>query len=198
MVRYITDDEEELRTLREAPPAAYLVLLVQGKASQSFPLREEIELGRERGNTVVVADRKVSRRHARLTPIDDTFILSDLGSANGTYVNGVLIGQPTRLKHNDRFVIGDTTFLYTSTPPNPQDVYTPPPVPSPAASLRAGDYTRNPLSMEMDSRQARFWLVIGCLALVIVALLIVLAMLFGLFIGRSQLLGLVPDILAIF
>lgn len=193
MVRYITDDEEELRTLRESPPTAYLVLLVQGKAGQSFPLRQEIELGRERGNTVVVADRKVSRRHARLTPIDDTFILSDLGSANGTYVNGVLIGQPTRLKHNDRFVIGDTTFLYTITPPNPQDVYTPP-VPSPAASPRAGNYSPNLLPL--DSGQARFWLVIGCLALVIVSLLIVLALLFGLFIGRSAFLGLVPGLLA--
>ena len=194
MVRYITDDEEELRTLRESPPAAYLVLLVQGKAGQSFPLRQEIELGRERGNTVVVADRKVSRRHARLTPIDDTYILSDLGSANGTYLNGVLIGQPTRLKHNDRFVIGDTIFLYTVTLPDPQDVYTPPPKPLPVPSPLAGNYSPNQFSLK--SEKVRFWLVIGCLALVIVALLIVLAMLFGLFIGRSQLLGLVPGLLA--
>lgn len=194
MVRYITDDEEELRTLRESPPTAYLVLLVQGKAGQSFPLRQEIELGRERGNTVVVADRKVSRRHARLTPIDDTYILSDLGSANGTYVNGVLMGQPTRLKHNDRFVIGDTTFLYTVTPPNPQDVYAPPPMPPQVASPQAGRYS--PGLLPLNSGQARFWLVIGCLALVIVSLLVVLALLFGLFIGRSALIGLIPFLIA--
>jgi hypothetical protein len=126
LVRYIADDsEEEARTLQEPPPTAYLVLLIKGKVSQSFPLREEIQLGRERGNTVVVADQKVSRHHARLTPVDNTFIVTDLGSANGTYVNGVKINQPTRLRNNDRLGIGDTTFIFTASQPEPDTAYLP-------------------------------------------------------------------------
>ena len=112
MVRYIAETEEEFQTIQESPPTAYLTLVVEGRMSHSFPLRGEVQLGREKSNAIVVADQKVSRHHASLIPIDDTFIINDQGSANGTYINGVLIAQPTRLKDEDRISVGDTTFLF--------------------------------------------------------------------------------------
>jgi hypothetical protein len=195
LVRYIADDaEEEARTLQEPPPAAYLVLLIKGKVSQSFPLREEIQLGRERGNAVVVADQKVSRQHARLTPIDNTFIVTDLGSANGTYVNGVKINQPTRLQNNDRLGIGDTTFIFTVTQPEPDTAYLPLTPPLPPASRVAPPFPLASPKRGIWSLEAGqfgpLWSLLGCLVLLILALLLLLAMLLGVVVGRSEILGL--------
>jgi predicted component of type VI protein secretion system len=114
LVRYIAENEDDALTLRESAPKAYLVLVANGRISHSFPLRGEIQLGRDKSNGVVIADQKVSRHHALLSPLEDTFILNDQGSANGTYLNGVLISQPTRLKDRDKVTLGDTTFIYPS------------------------------------------------------------------------------------
>lgn len=179
MVRYIEDDEYEDRTVKEALPVTYLSLIVDGVISQTFPLRGEVQLGRDRSNAVVTSDQKVSRRHAVLTPIDDTYIISDQGSANGTYVNGVLIAQPTRLKHNDRITFGDTTFLFTTSQPEVGPVRQP----------RLRQSTSPDLSSPVTSNNQPIWLVIGCMALTIIVLLIVVAMLLGIFVGRNQVTG---------
>ncbi len=192
MVRYIAEDEEDFRTWHEAAPAAYLALLVEGRISQAFPLRQEVQLGREKDNAIVVADHKVSRHHARLTPLDNNaFIINDLGSANGTYVNGVLIAQPTRLKDRDRIGLGDTVFLFTTTPP---DLHAPDPIPAPQPFFQSQQPVRaasgfGPMTLP-DGSTMPLWVMIGCMALVIVVLLFVLAMLLGVFVGRSQAAGL--------
>ena len=64
-------------------------------------MRGEANLGRSRANAIVLSDGKVSRNHARLDPVRSTYILTDLGSANGTFVNGVRITQPVRLRDAD-------------------------------------------------------------------------------------------------
>ncbi len=202
MVRYIEEDEEKLLTLQDLPPSAYLVLLIEGRNSHTFPLRGEIYLGREKNNGIVVADRKVSRRHVALKPIDDTFIVIDQGSANGTYVNGMLIGQPTRLRHQDKIRIGDATFLFTTNQPDSSDdkvaasSASAPAIsatPEPAASLSPAPSqspaAHAPTPLLADSNRP-VWMIIGCMALAIVVLLILLALLFGLFLGGSGQLGL--------
>jgi len=184
LVRYIEENGEEPPTLHEEPPRAYLALLVEGRISHTFPLRGEIALGREKGNAIVVADQKVSRHHARLAPIDDSFILIDQGSANGTYVNGVLIAQPTRLQNNDRIGIGDATFLFTTGQPDSKAVSQP----SSAATMPPVVRTPASGSLPLISNNNRsIWMAIGCMALAILALLIILALILGVFVGRHQL-----------
>jgi hypothetical protein len=189
VVRYIAENEEdEPPTIHEPPPAAYLVLLANGRISHSFPLRGEIQLGRDKNNGVVIADHKVSRHHAYLTPIEDTFILTDQGSANGTYLNGVLISQPTRLKDKDRISLGDTVFIFTAQSPDSNLISQPAlsparPVLTPSiaplvAPTPALSFANKPL-----------WMLIGCLGLTIVGLLLALAVLLGLFIGRAGVTG---------
>jgi predicted component of type VI protein secretion system len=163
-----------------------LSLVVGGRLSHTFPLRGEMKLGREKGNAVVVADQKVSRHHATLTPIDDTFIISDLGSANGTYINGVLIAQPTRLKHNDRIGIGDATFLYTIGQPDPNVLEA---SPSPPPSVVHVQPSSKPGPM-LNGNTPFIWTLVGCMALIIIGLLFIMAVLVGLFIGSSNLVGL--------
>jgi predicted component of type VI protein secretion system len=54
----------------------------------------ELTLGREPGNDIVINDGEISRKHARLSLQGDTYMLEDLGSTNGTFVNGQrLMGQ---------------------------------------------------------------------------------------------------------
>jgi len=67
-----------------------------------------------RGSTQVpLTDPTISRRHAQLQAADAGWLLTDLGSANGTYVNGVRIQKPTRLKHGDQIRVGGTLMVYT-------------------------------------------------------------------------------------
>ena len=188
MVRYISEDEEDFLTIQEPPPTAHLALLVEGRISHSFPLRGEVKLGREKDNTIVVADQKVSRHHALLTSIDDTYIIHDQGSANGTYVNGVQIGQPTRLHHNDKIGLGDNVFLFTTSRPDPTTIEQSVPAQAIAAPTQSPT-SQIPIPLFSNTNMP-VWVVIGCMAAAIAALLIILALMFGLFLGRGGQLGL--------
>jgi len=188
MIRYIAENDDDALTLHEPSARAYLVLITNGRASHSFPLRDQrVDIGRDKGNSIVVADQKVSRHHATLTPIDDTFILTDKGSANGTYLNGVLISQSIRLKDQDRVSIGDATFLFSTTLPETDAVIDQPG--SASASIPAQPVRSSSIPQMTNLTSKPTWLLVGCLGLIIVGLLIVLATLLGLFIGRSQVAG---------
>src|SRR5215469_14562722 len=78
--------------------------------------QDEVVLGRKAaGSTLFGGDATVSRRHAVLRHCPDgTCLIDDLGSANGTFVNGVLIDQPTALGPADEFRIGSTRLRLAS------------------------------------------------------------------------------------
>jgi hypothetical protein len=97
-----------------APPAAPLVLRTEG-AGPAFPLtgsgqRESMTIGRDAACELVVADPRVSRRHARLWVRGGAVEVEDLGSTNGTHINGVRVGRGA-LSVGDRLGIGDTTLV---------------------------------------------------------------------------------------
>lgn len=75
--------------------------------------REKIVIGRGTECDVVIQDLKASRRHCQLTRKQDGFLLEDLGSKNGTYVNGERITEPMVLTSTNTFKIGDTVFYLT-------------------------------------------------------------------------------------
>jgi DNA-binding winged helix-turn-helix (wHTH) protein len=68
---------------------------------QRWPINQTLVLGREASCDVVVADRQISRYHARLTPTPEGVILEDLGSKNGTHHNGVPLSSPVVLQDGD-------------------------------------------------------------------------------------------------
>ena len=72
---------------------------------QRWPLGRTIVLGRESTCDVVIADRQVSRFHARLTPTDEGIMVEDLGSKNGTHLNGTALTSPMMLKDGDKLQI---------------------------------------------------------------------------------------------
>ncbi len=70
-------------------------------------------LGRSQTNDVVVDDGKVSRRHALIHKQDDSeYWLIDLGSGNGTYLNGRRVTQPTKLSSGDLLALGEHTLNF--------------------------------------------------------------------------------------
>lgn len=73
--------------------------------------RDTIVIGRGLDCDVVINDAKASRRHCRLTRGEKAFVLEDLGSRNGTYVDGERITAPVTLKPSQTFKIGDTVFF---------------------------------------------------------------------------------------
>lgn len=70
-------------------------------------------LGREAANDLAIAESAVSRHHARVTLSKDGVLLEDLGSTNGTMVNGKRV-QSCFLKEHDVVRVGDTIFRFTS------------------------------------------------------------------------------------
>lgn len=74
-------------------------------------MEEEIVIGRETTATICIADGSVSRRHSRIQKQGEEFVISDLESLNGTFINGVPV-KARALKHGDRLRIGDSQFLF--------------------------------------------------------------------------------------
>lgn len=76
---------------------------------EAFPLDDEVSVGRARGCGVVLSDDGyVSQVHARVFRRDGDTFVEDLGSTNGTFVNGERITSPTRLRRGDRVQFGHT------------------------------------------------------------------------------------------
>lgn len=74
-------------------------------------LDESTILGRH-SEQVSLSDNTISRQHSRLEHDDQGWQIVDLGSSNGTYVNGERINGPTRLKHGDQIKIGGTLMVF--------------------------------------------------------------------------------------
>ncbi|RKH12053.1 FHA domain-containing protein [Corallococcus sp. CA053C] len=70
-------------------------------------VRDEITIGRQEGNTIRLTERNVSRRHARLVRLNGHVVLEDLGSYNGTRINGERVAGQLPLKEGDLIQIGD-------------------------------------------------------------------------------------------
>jgi DNA-binding response OmpR family regulator len=72
---------------------------------------EPCTLGRAEGNRMVIPRQTVSRLHAAIAREGDQFVLRDLGSRNGTFVNGALLDAPHQLADRDAIGLGDPAPL---------------------------------------------------------------------------------------
>jgi hypothetical protein len=96
----------------EAESTARLILLEKGKPRKTFALtKDRVIIGRLDESDVVVPDPGVSRRHAEVRRDDGEYILSDLGSTNGTMVNEATIGERT-LADGDRITVGNSVLEF--------------------------------------------------------------------------------------
>jgi pilus assembly protein CpaF len=72
--------------------------------------KDEVTIGRVQGNDVILPKGNISKRHSRIVLKDGKFIIVDLKSTNGTYVNGKKITAPQVIKSSDKVYIGDFTL----------------------------------------------------------------------------------------
>jgi TolB protein len=99
-------------TLVDAPLFPRLIVRAGGRVIREQELRAELSIGRGEDNDLRLLDPKVSRHHALIRREGRSFVVTDLGSANGTRVNGAPITGPHVLKHGERITIGDTELTY--------------------------------------------------------------------------------------
>lgn len=81
-----------------------------GLRGRSYPLDEEITLGRASGCQVPLEDAYASQVHARVFQRDGQWYVEDLGSTNGTYLNRRRVAGPMVIKRRDKLQIGNTVL----------------------------------------------------------------------------------------
>jgi DNA-binding NtrC family response regulator len=91
---------------------AALMLLTGPQAGRRHEVQGEVLIGRSPSCTIVLDDAKVSRRHVRLLIEDAQARVTDLGSRNGTLVNGERLDSEAILLPGDRLQVGDSTVLF--------------------------------------------------------------------------------------
>jgi pSer/pThr/pTyr-binding forkhead associated (FHA) protein len=70
-------------------------------------VRDEYTIGRREGHTIRLTERNVSRDHAKIRRTDDGYVVEDLGSYNGIFVNGHRVAEAVKLQSGDLVLIGD-------------------------------------------------------------------------------------------
>lgn len=84
------------------------------RSGTTFPFDKSVLIGRNAGpdTHLPLEHGSVSRRHATIVKVESEFMIVDLGSANGTLVNGERISKPTPLKADDRITVGACLLRY--------------------------------------------------------------------------------------
>jgi diguanylate cyclase (GGDEF)-like protein len=90
----------------------FLIVLAGNNVSEMYALSQpEVIIGRGTKATIRIDDDGISRTHAKLTCGDGVVHVEDLGSSNGTLVNGERLVAPVVLKDGDKLTLGATTIL---------------------------------------------------------------------------------------
>jgi pSer/pThr/pTyr-binding forkhead associated (FHA) protein/tetratricopeptide (TPR) repeat protein len=87
-----------------------LVVRLPDGTEQEYEVTGELKLGRQAGNDILLTEGGVSRNHARVFEDGGTVFVEDLSSANGTFVDGERIADPTPLTPQSEVVLGDYTL----------------------------------------------------------------------------------------
>src|SRR5512135_2929455 len=72
---------------------------------------DQLVIGRDSSSNIAINDAEVSRKHARLTFQGGKYVIEDLGSTNGTFVNGQRLVSPLVLKSGDVISLGEQIVL---------------------------------------------------------------------------------------
>lgn len=120
------------------------LILQTAEGTQAIELRPVNSLGRHPNNSIQLLDKIVSKEHCIIELRGDQFVLRDLGSLNGTFINNERVRGEQQLKHGDEIALGSTRGRFddppADRPPQPapapwpaQAVVAPPPPQQPAA-----------------------------------------------------------------
>jgi len=163
-------------------PQFRLVVKAGAAAGRVFELnREVVIIGRSQQCDLVVEEPELSRQHARFVRQGGGYLLEDLGSTNGTFVNGVRLTAPRRLQPGDEIRLGPKTVMVyepvvfdaeatvavepaATVRPAPARPGAPPPRPEPRVVGQVP-----PAAAAEAPPKKRNWLLIGCLVVALLA-----------------------------
>jgi predicted component of type VI protein secretion system len=95
-----------------APQTIQMVMRTGPTPGKAFPLsKSEVIIGRDVTCDIVINDAEISRRHAKMTMQGDSYVLEDLGSTNGTFVDGQRLMGPHPLQPGDLVLLGENVSL---------------------------------------------------------------------------------------
>lgn len=89
-----------------------LAIIAGPDSGQNYGLGQQTRLGRNPDNEIVLSDPQASRHHAMIQRQGQKYIINDLGSGNGVFVNGKRISEATPLTAGDVIAIGNTQFRF--------------------------------------------------------------------------------------
>lgn len=171
-----------------------LVMRAGPQPGSVFPLQKsEIYIGRDPSNDLVISDAEVSRKHARLIWQAGGYILEDLGSTNGTFVNGQRLLGPHGLRPGEVIQLGENVSLVYEAlydpnatrlsaaaaypppgTPAPSQSAPPPPLDQPLYSMPAYPLREEvPPTLETEKKSPPLWIFAGCGCLLIILCLLV-------------------------
>ncbi len=171
----------------QANPLFKLTVRQGPHPDQTFELHKDVHtIGREAGNDILINDAQVSRHHARVTLQGSTYLLEDLGSTNGTFVNGRRVSGPVALSAGDMIGLGDTIVLAVSGAADAAvtQVGRVPSIPSerrPATSRSQAQSTlpgeqMSPVAQTDAAATTQRMIVIGCAGLALLAVICVMGL----------------------
>lgn len=95
---------------RTAQPVHLAVVDPPALRGRTYPLADELTVGRAAGCQVTVDDTYASQLHARVFARDGQLFVEDLGSTNGTYLNRQKVQGPQVMRRGDRLQVGNTVL----------------------------------------------------------------------------------------
>jgi pSer/pThr/pTyr-binding forkhead associated (FHA) protein len=159
---YAVDISNSRGYSEEIMPGQYQLVMRSGPTPGAvYPLEgDQIMVGRDSSNAVAINDAEVSRRHARLIFQGGKYVIEDLGSTNGTFVNGQRLSGPHVLKAGDVVAFGEQIVLMYdaanidpgATVASPRNAVRPSPsmpapvIPPPPAQNYAGQVPASPMA----------------------------------------------------
>jgi pSer/pThr/pTyr-binding forkhead associated (FHA) protein len=179
----------------------YRLLVIKGyNKGEVFPLEgDEVIIGRGEDNGIVFNIAEVSRTHAVLSKSEEGYMIKDLGSTNGTFVDKKKVGGKYLLKPGDTIMLGDAIYLTyqadidpeeTLVAPRPENkpetestMVTPKPSPAPVATAaptapKKAKAREEILSQDQvtEEKSSRTWLWAGIGCVVVIFFLIVVGL----------------------
>ena len=108
----VAPSRKERKVAAKAAKAVPQLVVVEPAAQRgrSYPLGNEASIGRAAGCQITVDDTYVSQIHARVFARDGKWMVEDLGSTNGTWMNRQKVAGPTVMAQGDRVQVGNTVL----------------------------------------------------------------------------------------
>ncbi|MCU0727937.1 MAG: GGDEF domain-containing protein [Planctomycetes bacterium] len=110
--RELLEYQEQMRQDKRKVGSLLVIDGTQADLGHHAAVDAEVVIGREPGG-LSLRDRKCSRRHAAVARRGDLYVVRDIGSTNGTLLNGVTLTGEQPLRDGDRIVIGQTVIKFT-------------------------------------------------------------------------------------